>query len=134
MNSTFAALFKKYRLRSEFGTLSELADAMAEEGYVYEYSLYSHWQKGDRIPNRDTLLAIIKLFVKRKGISEVGEINQLLSSTGEGYLTHAESENLPITSNDRSLAKKNNNVLSSHKTADLIEYTTLMYQTIRAFS
>ena len=47
---TFAQLFKKYRLRSEIETLSEFGDLLAEEGIVYETSLFTRWQNGERVP------------------------------------------------------------------------------------
>ena len=41
-NPTFAELFKKYRLRSEIETLSQFGDLLAQEGLVYENSLFTH--------------------------------------------------------------------------------------------
>jgi len=91
--STFGALFKKFRLRSGFATLEEFGNVLAEEGYVFENSLFSHWQKNSRIPkNRKLLLTIIKIFIKKKGISSAKQINNLLESVGQGYLTDEESE------------------------------------------
>jgi putative hydrolase of HD superfamily len=90
-NSTFGELFKKYRLKSEFSTLSSFGNALANEGYVYEDSIYSHWQKNVRVPkDRKLLLVIIKIFVERGGIKTAVEANTLLASAGQGYLTHDE--------------------------------------------
>ncbi len=90
----FAALFKKYRLRSEFKTLSEFGDALAEEGLVYENSLFSHWQSGNRIPkNRSVILSIIKIFVKRGAITSIYSINEFLERIDNFILTpHEEME------------------------------------------
>ncbi len=60
----FSNLFKKFRLRSGFATLSEFADALAQEGFVYEDSIFSHWQKGDRIPKeRGLLIGLLNVFM-----------------------------------------------------------------------
>ena len=88
----FADLFKKFRLRSEFATLSEFADALAQEGFVYEDSLFSHWQKGDRIPKeRELLICILQVFIKKGGISRINEANELLTSVGQRDLDVHES-------------------------------------------
>ncbi|MBI1862976.1 hypothetical protein HYS00_02560 [Candidatus Microgenomates bacterium] len=80
-SDSFASLFKKYRLRSEIETLSQFGDLLAQEGLVYENSLFTHWQKGDRIPkDRRLLLIIIEIFLKRGGITRPEEANKLLAS------------------------------------------------------
>ncbi|MBI4009374.1 hypothetical protein HY357_04010 [Candidatus Roizmanbacteria bacterium] len=92
----FATLFKKYRLRSEFETLSEFGNTLAMEGIPYESSLFSRWQKGERIPrDRRLFITMIKIFVKRNGITSLKEANQFLESTGQGYLTEKELQVLP---------------------------------------
>ncbi len=89
--NTFGELFKKFRLRSEFSTLSRFGDALAKEGFIYEDSLYSHWQKNVRIPkDRKLLLAIIKVFIKNNGLTTIKAANDLLDSAGQGYLTNEE--------------------------------------------
>lgn len=94
--SSFSKLFKKYRLRSEFETLSEFGDALALEGVPYENSLFSRWQKGERVPrNRKLIVTMIKIFIKRNGISSLKEANQFLESTEQGYLTENEIHLLP---------------------------------------
>lgn len=65
-NNSFAHLFRKFRLRSEFSTLAELGEALFEKGLIYEDSIFSHWQKGDRIPNRATILKLIEIFLRGK--------------------------------------------------------------------
>ncbi|PJE63877.1 hypothetical protein COU89_00865, partial [Candidatus Roizmanbacteria bacterium CG10_big_fil_rev_8_21_14_0_10_45_7] len=42
--ATFASLFKKYRLKSEFETLTEFGGALEKRGLHYEDSIFSHWQ------------------------------------------------------------------------------------------
>ena len=37
--SKFATLFKKYRLRGEFETISAFGDVLIEKGYFYEESI-----------------------------------------------------------------------------------------------
>ncbi len=94
-SSTFGKLFKKFRLKSEFSSLSEFSKVLAEEGLIYEDSALSRWQSGNRIPSsRSLLIALIKIFVNRKGIISLREANLLLESAGQGYLTESEIENL----------------------------------------
>lgn len=92
-HSTFGELFKKYRLRSEFSTLSQFGNALAQEGYIYEDSIYSHWQKNVRVPkDRKLLLALIKIFIEKGGLTSTVEANTFLNSAGQGYLTKDELE------------------------------------------
>jgi hypothetical protein len=95
-SNTFGYFFKKYRLRSEFESLSDFGKILADEGFIYEDSLFSHWQKGNRIPHdRKLLIHILKVFIQRQGISNLKEANELLESAGQGYLTNREIEGLP---------------------------------------
>lgn len=90
-NNSFSTLFKKFRLKAGFATLSEFGKTLAEEGYVFEDSIFSHWQKGTRTPKkRSVLLALIKIFIDRVSITSLGEANLLLESAGQGYLTKLE--------------------------------------------
>lgn len=91
----FGQLFTKFRLKAEFLTLAEFGKALAEEGLLYEDSIFSRWQKGNRIPrDRRVLLTIIKVFIKRKGIYTVSDANLLLESAMQGYLTASEEKEL----------------------------------------
>jgi|GEM_PF-4408269 len=93
---TFAELFKKYRLRSEIETLNDFAQEMQNRGLQYEESIYSHWQRGTRIPrDRNLLLIVIKIFIERGGITTAKEVNTLLESAEQGYLTEKEINKLP---------------------------------------
>ena len=94
----FQTLFKKYRLKAELSTLSQLGGALAEKGFIYEDSIFSHWQRGTRIPqNRIVLLKLLEIFVERKAITTLAEANEFLSSTGEGYLTEQESKKMQLS-------------------------------------
>jgi len=89
----FGALFKKYRLKAEFDSLSEFADALAQKGYFYELSLFCHWQKGRRIPTkRSIVITLLSLFIERGAIESLQEANDFLESAGHGYLTQKEQE------------------------------------------
>jgi hypothetical protein len=91
---TFGELFKRYRLKACFASISDFADAFAEKGYVYDVTLYSHWQNGTRIPTRRILvIALIELFVERNSICSLHEANEFLESAGHGYLTRREQIN-----------------------------------------
>ncbi len=94
--NNFQVLFKKYRLRAEFSTLSELATALADKGLVYEDSIFSRWQKGDRVPNRATLLRLIAIFVEHQGMQSLDQANEFLESAGEGYITTQEAKKIPF--------------------------------------
>src|SRR5258708_30742805 len=92
---TFAELFKKYRLRAEFETCSTFANALAQKGFFYEESIFSHWQKGSRTPtNRKLLLIVITIFIERQSITATAEANEFIASTGLGYLTEKETQHL----------------------------------------
>ena len=96
----FADLFRKYRLRSEFETLSQFTDALSEMNFFYEESLFSHWQRGDRIPkDRQLLLAVVNLFYIKKGLTTLKEANDVFESAGQGYLTEEERKFIPENSN-----------------------------------
>lgn len=91
MNHTFAQLFKTYRLRAQFASLSELANAFAEKGYIYDLSIFCHWQKGKRIPTkRGVLISLIELFIEKGAIASLEKANEFLESAGHGYLTKSE--------------------------------------------
>lgn len=91
IDSSFSSLFKKFRLRSQIETLARFGDLLAEEGLVYENSLYSRWQIGERIPkDRKVLLSIIYLFLKQGGMRSYQEANALLASVGQRDLTEEE--------------------------------------------
>ena len=80
-NLNFASLFKKYRLRSGFSTLKELADYLSQEGLIYDDSLLSRWQNGIRVPkDRNVILKLIEVFVKKGGIKRVEEADELLTN------------------------------------------------------
>lgn len=103
----FALLFKKYRLRSEIESLNKLGSLLAEEGLVYESSIFSRWQKGQRVPKkRAVLLQIIKLFVKKRGISSLKEANQFLESANHGYLTKTEKIDIQNAKNSEATYSK----------------------------
>ncbi len=88
----FAELFKKYRLRAEFETIAAFNDALADKGYHYEESIFSHWQKGTRIPsNRQLLITMLAIFVEKDAIKTMQEANEFIVSTGQGYLTEKEA-------------------------------------------
>ena len=115
-NAQFATLFKKYRLRSEIGTLSEFGDLLAQERLVYETSLFTRWQNGDRVPkDRKILLAILKIFIKKCGIKSIDEANELLESSGQGYLTKSEVKSLLNLPSVSLIASKGQNTNSSDK-------------------
>lgn len=92
VNRSFARLFKKYRLRSEIETLTEFGDLLAEEGFVFDNSIFTHWQKGTRVPNnRRIILTMIRIFFKKHAISTQDEINEILATLGMRDLTIEES-------------------------------------------
>ncbi len=112
---TFGALFKKYRLKAEFPSLTQFGKALGEKGYLYDDSLFYHWQRNSRIPkNRSLLFSIISLFWEKGGISSLKEVNQFLESAGHGYIT--ESEMHKILHN-----KSNNEKLYPKKIIKFIE-------------
>lgn len=94
-NKTFGELFKKYRLKSEFATLTVFGNALAQKGYVYEDSIYSHWQKNTRIPkDRKLLLEMVKIFIEMGGITLLKEVQLFFNAAGQGFLTDEEQEEI----------------------------------------
>lgn len=96
-STKFPTLFKKYRLKAEFATLSQLGLSLAEKGLIYEDSIFSHWQKGSRIPqSRILMLKLLEIFIEKKAITTLPQANEFLSSARQGYLSEEELENIPI--------------------------------------
>jgi hypothetical protein len=94
---TFRELFRRYRLRAEFSTLSSLSDALCAKGIIQDESLYSHWQRGSRVPHqRHLLLCLLEIFVERRAMSSLEEANEFLASAGMGYLTNEEMDRLRL--------------------------------------
>lgn len=92
----FPELFKKYRLRAEFETFASFGNALSEKGYHYEESIFSHWQKGARIPNnRKLILKIIEIFIEKDAIKTIDQANEFLESVSLGYLTDKEIADFP---------------------------------------
>lgn len=106
---TFAQLFKKYRLRAEFASLSDFADAFAQKGYFYDHSIFSHWQKGKRVPSkRDVLVSLVEVFFDKGAIDSLDQANEFLESAGHGFLTYKEqarvmAEKYQLTTNNKFL-------------------------------
>ncbi len=92
-NLRFGELFKKFRLKSQFETLTQLGDALTELNLLYEDSIFSRWEHGNRIPkSRSVLLTSIKLFIEKGGITNLNEVNDFLEAAGQGYLTDKETK------------------------------------------
>ncbi len=96
---SFGELFKYYRFKSEFFRLSDFANALADKGLIYDLSVFSMWQKGQRIPTRrQILITMVSLFIECGAIISVDQANEFLESAGHGYLTKNEQQlllNLP---------------------------------------
>lgn len=99
-NKSFGELLKKYRLRAEFATFYELGNALSEKGLIYEDSIFSHWQKGDRVSNRPTVIKLIEIFSERQSIKTLQQANEFLESVGQGYLTEQEVKRLDFNALD----------------------------------
>lgn len=95
--ASFAELFKKYRLKAEIPTLSKFGQLLSEKGFNYEDSIFSHWQKGSRVPQyRALLLKLIEIFVDRGAISSPEQANEFLASANQGYLSEEEIQKIPL--------------------------------------
>ncbi|MDQ3099650.1 MAG: hypothetical protein M3Q44_07950 [bacterium] len=82
-NSSFGQLFHHYRLKSGLDTYAKFGQALAEEGFVYEDSIFSKWKNGERVPrDRKILLGILKIFVQNKAIIHTKEANEFLTLVG----------------------------------------------------
>lgn len=90
--SDFGSLFKKFRLRSGFATLRGFGDVLSEKGFLFEDSLFSHWQKNTRVPkNRRLLLTIVEIFLEKGGITSIRDVNLFLESVSQRSLTEQET-------------------------------------------
>ncbi len=96
--ASFPKLFLIYRLRSEIATLCQFGDLLAQEGIVYETSIFSRWQRGNRIPkDRHILMKILSVFFKRGGVRSVEDVNRFFESAGQGYVTEQERMLFSVT-------------------------------------
>lgn len=96
--NTFGELFRTYRLRAGIETLAMFANLMAEKGLVYENSLFSRWQRNERIPReRKIIITTLAIFAARGGIKTAEEANEFLYSVDQRELTVDELEHLNIT-------------------------------------
>ena len=87
----FGSLLRKYRFKAGFHSLSDLSDELLLKGYSYENSVLSRWQTGTRIPReRKLLLALVAIFLEHHAMQTADEINNLLDSADQGYLTSSE--------------------------------------------
>jgi len=95
MQNNFGERFKIFRLKSGLSSLSEFNKALTEEGFIFEDSIFSRWQKGNRIPkDRKLILTVIKIFIKKGSITSVKEVNNFLDSANQGYLTELELQTI----------------------------------------
>lgn len=86
-------MIKKFRLRSEIHSLKLLGDLLAEEGLIYDTSVLTRWQNGERIPRkRKTLITLLTIFKRWGGLKVVREANEFLESANQGYLTDYEKK------------------------------------------
>jgi|GEM_PF-1308955 len=82
--ASFGSLFRKFRLKAEIESLREFGDLLAEEGYIYETSIFTRWQKDERTPkDRKLLLTILKIFARGGGIAGIDEANMLVEGAGQ---------------------------------------------------
>lgn len=98
----FKILFKKYRLKAEIPTLSQFGHLLAEKGFNYEDSIFSHWQNGTRIPQyRNILIKLLEIFVERGAITTLTQANEFLISANQGYLSEEELKKIPLKLNSK---------------------------------
>lgn len=108
---SFGELFKKFRLRSGIPSLSGFGKILADEGLIYEDSMFSRWQNNQRVPrNRNILLKIVKVFIQKGGISNLKDISLFLESAGQGFVTETEKNFLlPIFRIQDNFSRKEQN-------------------------
>ncbi len=93
----FSQLFKFYKLKSGYKTFSQLAHKLESKGFKYDLSLFSHWQRGSRVPkNRELLLLLIEIFAKSGAMKFQEQADTLLQSANNKKLNNAELKMLPL--------------------------------------
>lgn len=108
-SDSFGSLFRKLRLKAGIATLKDFGNLLADYGYPYEDSMFSHWQKGNKIPKRNILLASIAIFKEKNPHLTIDEANKLLAAANKGYLTESEIERItkyPIAERNQPTPKK----------------------------
>ena len=86
----FGDLLKKYRLVAGIGSLADFADVLAKHKQIYEVSLLSRWQSGERLPSRKALVAIVQILFERGAIHTIDAANDLFELVGLGNMSDPE--------------------------------------------
>jgi len=91
-NKKFGLELKRLRFQSSLFTLHALSEELYKvTGLSIDPSLLSHWQRGARVPkNRQTVLALIKIFVNRQSIKNVEQGHAFCNLAEMGNLTENE--------------------------------------------
>jgi len=92
---SFGQLFKLFRMKSGFRTLSSLSNQFYKSGITICNCELSRWQNNKRTPkDRKTILVLIEILINHHGIGYIEEANSLLESATQGYLTELEISHL----------------------------------------
>lgn len=92
---TFGTLLRSYCSKAGISSLTKLGEKLQARGFHYENSILSRWQTDARTPrDRMLLLALAWIFIEHNAIKNIREINVLLESAGQGYITKTEQGSL----------------------------------------
>lgn len=102
--NSFGRLLSYYRRqtnepeRGGYLTQKKLADLLgSEEGLIYSHTMISNWERGHTqisLTNRATLIGLIRILYKYKGIKTIEEANKLLFTGGHRPLDSGEEQKI----------------------------------------
>ncbi len=136
-NKNFGELFNYYRLKAGLDTYGKFGSALAEEGFVYEDSIFSKWKNGERVPkDRRIILALIKIFINNGAITELDNADEILLSLGLRGLNDEEKLEMGYTNRMLSPYSKYSQLIepSSIFNNTLITSENIQFYTLREIS
>lgn len=91
----FSELFSMFRFKSGLSKAVDFGRELAGEGFIFEDSTFSKWKNGSRVPrDRNLILAIISVFVRKGGVVSLDDANSLLMSLNQRALNNEEKSRI----------------------------------------
>ncbi len=132
MNANFGEIFKLLRVKAGIPSLAELNRFLADNGYLFEDSILSHWQANRRVPRREVILCISAILLNCNPAISFHDINTLLESAGQGFLTEIEKVTLLRQTAKTAQYNKGGNNLRQHKSLVKVANSSNLVSTLEA--